>query len=92
MQLAITIGLGFAACYAIVAVYVIACDRAPHRGGWIRLNGVLSMLVTLPVSWLVMRMGYRFDHRRNVPMVLAVGGTALLVTALVALLAWPFCA
>jgi uncharacterized membrane protein YidH (DUF202 family) len=92
MHLAIGIGLGAAVGYAAFAAFVVVCDRGPHRGGWINLNGILSFLVTFPIAWLALRAGHRLDHRRNLPMLLAIAGTALLVAILVALLAWPFCA
>ena len=91
MHPTLTIGLSVAAVYTAAACFVIRCDRTPHRGTFINLNGILSFLITLPVSWSAMRLGRKLDYRRNDHMLLAVAGTGLLLAALTALLVWPFC-
>lgn len=90
VNLALVIGLCVGAVYVAVAGFVIACDRAPHRGGWISLNGILSLLVTLPIAWLMAKCGRPLDPRRTPDLVVGVLGTALLVAGVVAALAWPF--
>lgn len=92
MPPALGIGLWTALAYTLLATAVVRADRGPHRGGWINLSGLLSYLATFPVSHLADRCGHRLDHRRNADMACAVLGTASLVAALVALLAWPFTA
>ena len=86
-----TIGLSVAAIYAAGAWFVIRCDRTPHNGSWFSLNGILSFLLTLPMSWSAMRLGRKLDYRRNDHMLFAVAGTGLLLASLTALLVWPFC-
>jgi hypothetical protein len=92
VNLALVIGLCVGAVYVAVAAFVIVCDRAPHRGGWISLNGILSLLVTLPIAWLAAKCGRPLDPRRTADLVVGVLGTALLVAGGVAALAWPFTA
>ncbi|MCU0864557.1 MAG: hypothetical protein MUC36_12230 [Planctomycetes bacterium] len=91
MHPALLTGLCVAAVYAAATSFVIACERKPHRGGWISLNGIVSFFLTFPISWLLVRRGGGFDVRRNGAMLLAVGGTAILLAGLAALLVWPFC-
>ncbi|MBL8753955.1 MAG: hypothetical protein JNK15_11715 [Planctomycetes bacterium] len=90
MNFALVIGAGVATVYVAFAIHVIRCDRTPHRGGWISLNGLLSLLVTLPVAWLSEKCGRRLDHRKNLDMLVGVLGTALLLAAVAAALALPF--
>lgn len=92
VNLALVIGLCVAAVYVAVAVFVIVCDRAPHRGGWISLNGILSLLVTLPIAWLAAKCGRPLDHRRTMDLLFGVVGTTLLVAGVAAALALPFTA
>src|SRR5690349_17631791 len=69
-----------AAVYVVLASTVILQERSESSGGdWIRLEGMCSFLVTLPVSGPAERFGIKTDFRSNLHMGIAVGLTAFLV-------------
>lgn len=90
MHTALHLGLLVGLVYAVLAAIVIVKDRKTHGGGWISLSGLVSYLVTFPVSALAEKVGHRLNHQRNSHMLLAVLGTAVAVALIAALLALPF--
>lgn len=90
MHTALRFGLWVGLVYAGLAAIVIVKDRKTHGGGWISLSGIVSYLVTFPVSVLAEKIGHRLNYQRNSHMLLAVLGTGLAVMLLAALLALPF--
>jgi hypothetical protein len=78
-----------AVIYAAVAIWVLIQDRAPGGGGdWISLRGMSSYIVTMPVSAPCELMGAKLDYKRNLDMVFAIGGCAVLVYLVGQGLAW----
>jgi hypothetical protein len=73
------VGGVFAVIYLGCAIYVVASDRTATGGGWITLHGMATFLVTFPVSAPLEFLGMHLDHRRNLDMVVAVGGSAGMV-------------
>ena len=92
MHTALLIGAGLGVTYAVVAASVIALDRRPGGGSWINLSGLVSGLITFPITALAEQCGRRLDYRSNVDMTVAVAGTALLLALLIVLFALPFVA
>jgi hypothetical protein len=74
-----TCGVVLVVLYVAVAMFIVAADRKPHNGSWISLNGILSFLVTFPVSALGERWGMRPDYRKNLDMAFAISACAVLV-------------
>ncbi len=74
-----TFGLVLTVIYIAVAIFVVASDRGSTSGGWISLNGILTFLITFPVSLIGEKMGMRPDFRRNTDMAFAIGVCAVLV-------------
>lgn len=73
-------GLVLAAVYAVVAILVLIGARKPgSSGGWISLPGIGVYIITLPVSAPFELLGFKLDFRKNLHMVVAIGGCAVLV-------------
>jgi hypothetical protein len=73
------VGAVLAAVYIACAVYVVSDERRGHGGGWISLNGMATFIVTFPISAPAELLGMRPDHRKNIDMVFAIGGTAAIL-------------
>lgn len=72
-----------AAVYLTAAVALIAFERGETgAGNWITLRGMLSYLVTFPVSRLAELAGHKLDFQRNADMALASVACAGLVYGL----------
>lgn len=77
-------GLVLAVLYVGFAIYVVNADRRHNGGGWITLNGLVSFIVTFPVSALGEAMGLKPDYKRNLDMAFAIlicGGLVYLAGA-----------
>ena len=67
-----------AGVYIVLAIGLVRADRQTHTGGFISLQGMLSGLVTLPVTFLLEYCGHRINFRSNVEMGAAILGCAAL--------------
>ena len=65
-----------AVIYLGCAIWVVVGDRTATGGGWITMRGMATFLVTFPISAPFELIGMHLDHRRNLDMVVAVGGSA----------------
>ena len=72
------------AIYVGGAIWIVANDRTAIGGGWITMRGMASFLVTFPVSAPLELLGVPLDHRRNVDMAVAIGGSAGVIYLVVA--------
>lgn len=72
-------GLVLVVIYIVVAIFIVAGDRGSNSGGWISLNGIMTFLITFPVSFLGEKWGMRPNFRRNADMAFAIGVCAVLV-------------
>jgi hypothetical protein len=69
--------LGLTLVYVAFAIFIVWQDRNSHGGGWISLDGMISYLITFPVSaFFDALLSFRLDHRRNLDMAFAILGTA----------------
>ena len=68
-----------AAIYLAIAGYFVREDRTASGGGWISLQGLLSAIVTMPVSFPLEYLGHKMDYKSNWQM----GGAILVSGALV---------
>ena len=73
-------GAILAVAYAILAVAAVAADRAPGGGGgWISLSGMISFLITFPVSLAGELIGAKPDFRRNLDMAFAISFCTVMI-------------
>lgn len=69
--------------YVTLATGLVRADRQTHTGGFINLNGMVSLLATLPVSLLLEYLGRKLDFRSNWQMAVAITVCAGLIFAAV---------
>lgn len=81
-------GAVIAGIYVILAVWIVVHERRRSGGGWISLQGILSYLITFPVSYPADRLGNKLDHRRNRDMAFAIIGCAVFIYLICAGLGW----
>ena len=74
-----TFGLVLAVIYIAVASFLVASDRGSTLVGWMSLNGIVTFLITFPVSFIGEKLDMRPDFRRNADMAFAIGVCAVLV-------------
>lgn len=77
-------GLGFALLYAVIGVYLIHEDYVSHSGGFISLKGMLTDLVTAPISFPAEKFNLPFQPLNPWHAGLALFICALLIYAIVA--------
>ncbi len=78
-----TVALIGAMIYATLAIGLVRADRETHTGGFITLNGMVSLLATLPVSLLLEYFGRKLNFRSNYQMTTAITCCAALTFAFV---------
>jgi len=62
----------------IFAACLVQTDRTTSAGGWISLQGMVSALITAPVSFPLEFCGQKLDYKSNVQM-----GAAILVCGVI---------
>ena len=60
--------------YMLLAAGFVRSDRGSNNGGFISLQGMMSLIMTLPVTALMEYLGHKIDFRSNRQM-----GTAILL-------------
>lgn len=68
-----------AVIYMAIAGYFVREDRTASSGGWINLQGLLSAIVTMPVSFPLEYLGHKMDYKSN----WQIGGAIMVCGALV---------
>jgi len=63
-----------AVAYMVTAAMLVRADRVESTGGWISLQGLVSAIVTMPVSFPLEYLDHKLDYRNNWQM-----GAAILV-------------
>ena len=83
------VGAALAVIYVAIAFLVVVSERtSPSGGNWISLNGMGSLLITLPVSAPLEMMGVRLDYQKTLEIGSAILACAVLVYLIGAGLGW----
>jgi hypothetical protein len=60
-----TAASAIAIIYMLVAVGFVRSDRGSNNGGFINLQGMMSLIMTLPVTASLECLGHKIDFRSN---------------------------
>jgi len=73
-------GLVVTGIYLFVAIFCVTADRSDTpSGSWINLSGMLSFIITMPISAPLEALGFRPNFRSNVEIGSAILGCAMLI-------------